>query len=344
MAAQLTRSFLLLCLLALALFLAPATGRAVTEDEARDPIAAQAEKALWWGDIDALEQLYAQARKSSVENSWNGRTPMESFRFGISSVLDYSKVDGAYFRELDELTARWAMQQPGSALRHLLHARVVLARAWHLRGNGMWKTVPEPVRNEFERLITKAETVIVKHAALLKDDPSTHVYLLMIGRPAGWPLAQVRAVAEDGLTRAPAEGLPILQEWVKTLLPKWRGNLNLVAQVISEYSPRVDEDRSDETYARLWSEVADQVEGNLFRTTRTEWPRMRTGLQRLAQRLGQPFFRNRLAHMACLAQDRATAVAAMAAINEPDLAAWESGGARGRQHYEACQLWLNSSR
>ncbi|OYU74813.1 MAG: hypothetical protein CFE32_16550, partial [Alphaproteobacteria bacterium PA3] len=73
------------CLLALVLAGAPA--RALAEDKAHDPLAARAEMALWLGDIEGLEALYNEARRSKAENPWNGRPAVQSVRSGIAAVL-----------------------------------------------------------------------------------------------------------------------------------------------------------------------------------------------------------------------------------------------------------------
>ncbi|OYV02335.1 MAG: hypothetical protein CFE45_00780 [Burkholderiales bacterium PBB5] len=116
------------------------------------------------------------------------------------------------------------------------------------------------------------------------------------------------------------------------------------AQAIDTYSRQVDPARRDETYALLWSNVASGVDGNVFRQATAAWPRIRSGFTSLAARLKQPYFKNGLAYLACLAQDRDTARAGMAAIGEPDLDAWQGGGAGGQQNHEACTLWLRSAR
>jgi hypothetical protein len=318
--------------------------RAFTEDAEKDPIAARAEAAMWWGDIEALEALYAHARSSTGENRWNGRTPVASVRAGMTSVLRYGSLDGTYFRELEQLTARWIEQKPDSALRRLLHVRVIYARAWYLRGGGTWNTVPEQARAEFQRLIAQAQRVLTDNAKLLLPDTTTHIYLQMVGRSASWPTKSLRAVVEDGLTRAPAEQLPVLEEFITTLLPKWQGDLGQITRAIDELSPRVDAARADETYAHLWSEVASGIDGNLFRQTRADWPRVRSGFTRFAERLQDPYFRNRLAYLACLAEDRETASRVFATLGEPDFKAWRGGGAQGRPNYEACNTWLHAPR
>lgn len=333
-----------LVLLWLALLMATPSALAFIQDESKDPLAAKAEEAMWWGDIGTLEALYAQARSSKTENDWNGRTALQSVRAGMTSVLKYDRLDGAYFRELEQLTARWADEKPDSALRQLLHARALYAWAWFVRGDGYWNTVPEQARADFPRLIERAEQVIADRAALLMADSTTHMYLLMIGRSAGWSLEQSRAVIEDGLTRFPEDGLSLMEEWVFTLLPKWQGDLMQVAKAIEANAPRIQPVRGDEAYARLWSFVAFHIEGNLFRQTQADWPRIRTGFESLTGRVKDPYFRSRMGYLACLAEDRETAKKATSGMDEPDFEGWRGGGAGGRQNHEACMAWLRAGK
>lgn len=334
---------LLLALVQSACLLGWPAAQAFTEKESQDPIAAGAEQALWWGDIDTLEALYEQAKRNPAENTWNGRTAVRSFRAGVAAAQRYGRLDGTYFAELERLTARWAAEKPESALRQLLHARALYGRAWHVRGGGYWNTVPQPARAEFVRLIAQAEAVIAQRPAVLKQDTSAHLYLILIGRAASWPIEQTLAIAEDGIARNPADTLYLLEEVVVSLLPKWGGSLEAAARAIDTYTARLPPAQRDEIYAQLWSEVVSGVDGNAFRQAPADWPRIKAGFTSLAGRLQRPYFRNRLAYLACLAQDRPATTAAMANIDEPDLPGWEGGGAGRRQNFEACRLWLRST-
>lgn len=327
--------------LALVLLLVAMPVRAALENSAEDPIAAHAEEAMWYGDFEALERLYAQAQTSTAINEFNGRSAVGSVRSGMSSVFKYGDLNGFYFRELEQLTASWARERPRSVLAQLLHARALYARAWHVRGGGYWSTVPEPAKAEFQRLIARALQQITDHAQLLASDTTTHAYLVMIGRSAGWTIAQQRAVVEDAVARSTRDELELYDELATSMLPKWGGDGDTLAKFIDEVDTRTRERRGHELYAQLWSKVADNIEGNLFKNTRADWPRVKQGLERSASKYKHGWYANRLAYLACQADDRAAMKAALARIDgEPDVQFWAGGGAGGQQNYETCARWV----
>ena len=326
--------------LALVLLLAAAPARAGVQDRTEDPIAADAEEATWYGDFDALEKLYAQAQANGALNKVNGRTAVGSVRGGVASVFRYSDLDDFYFREFERLTALWAQQRPRSVLAQLLYARALYARAWHVRGNGYWNTVPEPSKAEFQGLISRAQRQITEQVQLLASDTTMHIYLVMIARSAGWTIAQQRAVVEDAVARTNRDELDLYAELAVSMLPKWGGDLDALADFIDEVDARTRSRLGRELYAELWSRVADNIEGNLYKSTRADWPRMKSGFESLTGKFKNRWYANRLAYFACLAQDRETMKAALARIEgEPDVASWSGGGAGGQQKYEACARW-----
>jgi hypothetical protein len=327
--------------LALVLLLASAgPAHAALEDRTEDPLAADAEEAMWYGDFDALEKLYARAQATSEVNPVNGRSAVGSVRAGMSSAFKYGELDDFYFRELERLTARWAQERPRSALARLLYARALYARAWHVRGGGYWRTVPEPAKAEFQQLIGRAQKQITDHVELLAADTTMHLYLVMIGRSASWPLAQLRAVVEDGVARSNRDELELYEELVFSMLPKWGGDADMLADFIDRVDARTRGRLGQELYALLWSKVADNVEGNLYKTTRAEWPRMKAGFERLSAKFSHRWFAHRLAYFACLGDDRQAMKGALARVQgEPDVDAWSGGGAGGQQNYEACMRW-----
>lgn len=331
---------------ALVLALTAGSVQAWTEDPVKDPIAARAEKAMWWGDFDALEQLYVEARKQPVteHNPWNGRNAVQSVRAGLSDVFKYGSLNGSYFRELERLTEGWARSRTDSVLAQLVYARALYAHAWHVRGGGYWQGVPAPAKAEFARLIDKAEKHITDRAKLLMTDSSTHVYLLTIGRSAGWSFEQMEAIAEDSLRRSPADEESLYEELVTMLLPKWGGDWDELARYIDRVDARTRERRGHEVYAQLWSMVANNYEGSIFQRSRADWPRVKQGFESLAGKYSHPFYANRLAYFACMARALPAAREALSQLgSKADAEIWAGGGAGGTQNYEACVRWVNES-
>lgn len=315
------------------------------DDGVKDPLSQQAELALWWGDFDTLEKLYLDAGRSKDVNEYNGRTARQSVRGGLAETLKYDHLNDAYFREFELLTERWAREQPQSVLAQLLYARVLYGRAWHIRGNGYWSGVPRGAKDEFVRLIAKAEAHIADRSSLLLRDTSAHVYLMLIGRSAGWSYQQRYALLQDALLKSFDDEEALYEDLVLSLLPKWGGSWRDVQAFIDDMGQRTQARRGHEVYALLWTHVVADVEGNPFKVTSARWPLIKQGFESLAAKRAHPFFANRLAYFACQAEDRDTASQWMSRLdNKPGIQYWRGGGAGGRQNLEDCQRWLKSNR
>lgn len=318
---------------------AAAPSRAATDlQREKIPLLASAEQAFWRGDVDALERMYAQAVASGERSRWNDESAAHSVRGGIVAAFNYNGLDDAYFREVERFTERWAKERPDSVLAQLAYVRTLHARAWHARGGGYWQTVPPSARQEFERLLSKAAAHIADHKAVMMKDTTTHLYLLMVGRSLSWPKVQLQAVLDDGLAKSRTDEHDLYQEMLIALLPKWGGSWDEVAALTAQAGAR----GGDELYALLWSDAANNIEGNLFAETTASWPRIKAGLERHVARLeANSYYPNRIAYFACLAEDAPAARAALAALGERlDIGIWQAGGTGGQQNYESCLRWL----
>lgn len=322
----------------LAMLLSPL---AAAKDE--DPLAKQAEQALWWGDFDALEDLYLAAAQSKAVDPYSGRTARQSVRHGIGKTLGYDTLNDAYFREFELLAARWARERPGSVLAQLLYSRVLHARAWHIRGEGYWSGVPPRAKEEFMRLIAKSEAHIAERSSLLMSDTATHTQLMISSRSSGWSQRQQLALLEDALSKSTDDEDSLYEQISTSLTPKWGGSLRDLQAFIDDAGQRTQPRRGQEVYALLWTRVVRDVDGNLFSATQARWPSIKQGLESLASKRTDPAYANRLAYFACQAEDRDTAQQWMARLgNEPALTHWRGGGTAGRQNYEDCQRWLQT--
>jgi hypothetical protein len=305
----------------------------------------RAEQLLWWGDLEGLQRLYDEATRNRSPDPATGHTARAQVTRGIAKLFNYEGLDARYVRELDLLTERWSRERPTAALPQLLHLRVVRARAWHVRGGGYWSSVPDSARAEYERQINRAVGLAKRLGPAALEEPAAAVYLLMVGRDAGWPKPLLQGIADQGAARAPGEEWDIYNELAVSLLPKWGGDWGAYADLAEAVDTRTHARRGHELYAELWVFAVNEVQGNLFEETRARWPRLREGLERLASQRQGPSYRNRLGYFACLAKDRETARTMLSQLGDtPALEHWRGGGASGRTNFEACQSWLGAQR
>jgi hypothetical protein len=166
------------------------------------------------------------------------------------------------------------------------------------------------------------------------------LYLLLIGQSAGWPSAQMQAIATEGIAKNPLDEDALYEELVSSMVPRWGGSWKELNQFIEQVYRNSRDRRGAELYALLYSEAAHSVDGNLFDETKADWPRVKEGMQRLRARAPQGYWGQRLAYLACLAKDRQTFAQAMRDIGQqPDLQFWSGGGNGPDENYQACLTW-----
>jgi hypothetical protein len=299
-------------------------------------LADQAADAFWWGDFEELERLYALARSSSQRTA-AGATQIQEFRAGVSRPLRGNTADSdAYYVQVLALTRQWTQRRPASPLAHLLYARALYGQAWFVRGGAYAGSVPPQAMAEFEKGIRAAVEHLTTHWNEVRSDPTAHVYLIMVGRSAGWSANQLWAIARDGLDKN-AEDVGIYEELMFSLLPEWGGTYQQVDQVVQEALARTSKTRGLELYAALYQHFAIHLSARLFKESLADWVRMKQGFRELLAKYPDPAIVNRFAMAACLAQDKDTLNELLDRIaDKPLLREWGRGSS---QPYDTCRRW-----
>lgn len=295
--------------LMLAMAIAPAWAApgSPDRDEPTPTYVEQVGEALRWGDLDALERLYAKTRATDQRSPVSGRPAVDDFWSAIFNETSAGSRRGeGFYLQLDALTARWARQHPDSTLAALLHASGLQQRAWYHRGDGYRDSVSAQGAAEFERLLTESVERLQEARQLASRDSAWNLLMLRAARGLGWDLRRQLELFDDGLRRNPDHDA-LYFAMQASLLPKWGGSQQLVERFIAEAVRRTEATRGLEMYARLFAAYSDdQVKLELFTETRASWPSMKAGFEDRLRRHPMAGTRTRFAHFACLAGDRET--------------------------------------
>lgn len=299
------------------------------------PITEQATQAFWWGDFTALEQQNAVLRQPGHVNS-EGIADLDWFRMGLSRVVDNNRNE-AYLQELEKLTLQWTREHPQSALAHILYAKVLVAHGWAYRGNGFVKDVPPEAWKDFENYLHRAAQHLLDHADVALTDSYGHDVLLTIAKAMNWDDRQIWDILNDGLKRNPDDtGLYFTA--LSGLLPKWGGDNKRLDRFIRKATEQTKAQYGTGMYSRLYSLAADDEFGHaLFQNSYADWPTMKQSYEDMLSRYPSAGRRNRYAHMACLAKDKAALLAQLDLLADqlqPD--AW---GPNGERSLESCRRW-----
>jgi len=295
----------LLALILFVLQLTASAGEMADELVERRATTDKAADALLDGNFPELERqvkLYMIADRRSS----SGAFKIEQFDDGISEAMTFSGQDAdVNYSEMISMTKAWVAEHPASPLAHVLHARALLAYAYHFRGGGYANTVPPLAWASFEKYSKEAAEVLVKSQGVASAYTGWHATMINAARSLGWPRDVVMKVVSDGLARNP-DDFRLYHYTLVYLLPKWRGSDSEVGAFIDSAARSTFERHGLEIYARLYSAAAqDQYKHRLFADSPVSWPKMKQGLEDWTSRFPTIWNLNIYAYFACLAKDKA---------------------------------------
>lgn len=304
-----------------------------------DSLSDRASQALFWGDWDELERLYAAAR-TDVQRAAEGG--LASCRFGVGLGRRYADESQAYRDAVVAATLDWTRRRPESPLAHAVHLQALVEQAWFIRGAGYAKTVSEQRFAEFRAKLNEALAYAKAHSAVMGRDNYYVRPLLALLLGLGVDVRQQLEIARRGLARDAADEC-IYRIAIDSLLPKWGGEPQQLESWIRESMKGLPEADALRLYARLYNTAAqNDYEQTLFDSSLARWPLMRDGLRAIiSESPHSRYWKGRLAYFACMVKDREVAVPALEAIEAaPDFEAW---GSTGQRAYQACKRWALQS-
>jgi len=320
--------------LALAQVSAPTASPVLAEN-----IEDQAADAMFWGDWDELERLFAAAR-SDMRRAREGNLAVCSFGVGVNR--DYSDESLAYHDARVAGTLDWVRRRPDLPLAHAVHLKALVALAWFHRGRGFAKTVSEQRFADFRASLNEALAYAKANAAVMTRDNYHVPALLSVMLGLNVDAERQLEVARRNM-RKDASDECLYRVALASLLPKWGGDPRQMEAWIRESMRGQPEAVALTRYARLYSEAsaADYAQG-LFENSLARWPLMRDGLRAiLKESPDSRYWKGRLAYFACMVKDREVAVPALEAIEaNPEFDAW---GDTGQRNYQACKRWALQS-
>lgn len=319
--------------------LAAALGLAPVAAPAPRPLADTIENrtvvALWDGDWDEVERLYAQARMDT-QRSREGSYAACLFARGVTRKRAGEEL--ADFEAKVAKTRDWVRRRPESALAPAIHVEALLDLAWFYRGSGYANTVSEQRFEEFRAKLEEAFAYTSSHLDVMEKESFYTRPLLTLLRGLNVDAQRQMEVARRAMRKEPGDECIYLRV-VESLLPKWGGSPEQLEAWVRESMRGLPEAAALMRYARLYDNAASSgYQQALFRSSLARWPLMRDGLRQiLIESPDSRYWKNRLAYFSCMAQDRDIAIPALEAIEaEPDFNAW---GSAGQRTYEACRRW-----
>ncbi len=330
----------------LAVLLAAAAGLASAQAPAAanapslaDTIEHRAASAMFWGDWDEVERLYAAARAAPQRATEGGQA---ACLFGVGAERGYGGSSQAYHEARVAGTLEWTRRRPDSPLARAMHLDALVSLAWFYRGAGFANTVSDQRFADFRAKLNEALDYAKANSAVMARDSYYVRPLLTLLRGLNVGVRQQLEIARQGL-RQNAFDECIYYRSVDSLMPKWGGTPQQLESWVRESMKGLPDAEALKRYARLYDVAADsEYEQGLFDDSLARWPLMRDGLRALVAESPQGrYWKNRLAFFACMVKDREVAVPALEAVEEaPRFDTW---GPTGQRNYQSCKRWALQS-
>jgi hypothetical protein len=276
------------------------------ELEARAGIQKMAEATYRSGDEAELDKRMAEFVRNSSRTS-SGLWVSGLYYLGVEStvVRPRPQTDAAW-DALERKTLAWTQRRPASAIARLVHAKVIVDRAWQIRGGGYASTVPGTAWKPFHDGLRRAEAYLKHEKAVAGTVPEYYLALMTIAKGLSKPRSDVDALLEECDRTHPAY-YPVYFAVLDYLLPKWHGDAREIELFARAAVLRTQQKEGDSMYARIyWYAAQADFEDNLFWATNAQWELMKSGFDDVVARYPDQWNYQNYAHFACEAGDART--------------------------------------
>lgn len=277
--------------------------------------------ALFQNDqFDHIETIAARLRKDKV------RFPSGNWQ--LNHFYDYlvpeaRTLSDEGLRDREKTIDRWKARHPDSITWRIVLADLYLGQAWKARGTGFIDTVAQSYLAQYRSFIQKAKTILDNAATVPEKDPEYYVKLAAVNletpdQSAGLIQTILSTIvgAENDAATAFNAGialeplyLPLYEERVRALLPRWGGSVEEMMTFANDTAARYPDGDGDALYAFVaaqvcsWEGVAVYLNEYSF-----SWERVQRGYDHFLKQFPKSHYRrNQFAWMSCAHPDQTTA-------------------------------------
>ena len=294
-------------------------------------------------DFAALERLAGDFRNSGA------RTPSGIWKLTVfyTAFHDISASIGATddrgWQRFSAKLADWQGQFAEKPTALVVQGIALKSFAWSLRPRWIVLEASTGAATKFQAALNNARDMLDHAKSTASADPHYYVLRADLATALGEAPDQVMALTDEGRAKFPDyfaldfSGLDYFGAGDGAAAPGPIEAMRVEA-FASTAASKTGADGGAARYARLYWHAYQAFYGNdLFRKSRVDWPRMRTGLGDIALRYPDAWNVNNFAYFACLAGDRGTARRLIASIaGRPPLEVWQS-----RAIFAGCRRWAS---
>jgi Domain of unknown function (DUF4034) len=333
------RSFLTLAVSALL-----AWGNATTLTAAEEEMAVRNEMWRTTGELfqgrnfELLDQTLTQLLRQKT------RTPSGVWKLSVmdrSLTKEFSNCEGniACWDKVEADITAWRDTQPSSANAHLMYAKMLMMRAWSIRGEGYANTVDPANWKPFHDNMERARSYLIDHRRTIGDDPRWYQYMIDIAKVQRPVEEEFRPFLESALAENP-EFYEIYFAAVDYYSPKWGGDAEKLETTIQAMLRHAPDDEVAALYARMyWYASEIQYMDGLFADSSVNWSAMKRGFEDIVADYPDMWNLNNFLKFSCQQGDRENARVLSEKIGANEVSeAWDTDS-----EFEECRTWAMES-
>ena len=289
------------------------------------------------GDFAQLEKIARQVRTDRSRLA-GGFWKLLSFYEGVGKPATGDRsTDAQWAGHIADLK-KWIAASPESATARIALAEAYVNYAWFARGSGYSNTVSDSGWELFSQRIAFAKATLIEAAALKEKCPYWFAVMQTVARAEGWDKQQARELLDQAAAFEP-DYYHYYREYAMFLLPKWYGEEGETQAFAEEVSARLPEPDGSIVYFEIASLLACQCDKERDTLEGMSWPKTKQGYSELVRLYGTSNLKaNRFAYMSFVADDKASAQSAFAAVG-PD---WNHLVWRSAANFESAHSWATS--
>jgi hypothetical protein len=260
--------------------------------------------------LDAMADKYRKqpgftpAGQPALLDIYDGLSKMEDRCTGVDSTE-------AQWDQQATLLAAWRKAYPRSLTARIATGAYVHAKAWYVRGGGYASSVADQQWVDFAAGMKHARKLLETTVAATERDAGWYDAMLNIGLAQHWPAAAFDALSDTATRRYP-DYLPLYVTSSYYHDKHWYGSDQEFKAYVDKVTERTRAAMGETLYTRLHHAGREEE----MYESKTSWPRMKAGWERITQDYPVAHNRNNFASHACSNEDAAAMKEQFAKIGE----------------------------
>ncbi|MEO8206296.1 MAG: CPBP family intramembrane glutamic endopeptidase [Chthoniobacterales bacterium] len=240
----------------------------------RHEVERETDRLLKAQDIDGLEAMASQLRKSR-ESEDNGVWILSAFYANAADVPD----DAVGEKKWMDFLERWVRERPNSITARICLAQALAVTAWHIPSNGKSSTAR---KHFFGERLAEAQKVLDEAALLSEKCPGWVDTEQLIALGQAWNQEDYLAMTAKALAQEPTFCRYYSRAFF-WLSPTWYGKEGDYEKWLTAQADAAPPDQRDKQYARLVILAESGIDNSdfIFAPGRLDWSRTKRGLEAL---------------------------------------------------------------